>query len=249
MSVETAAITRVRYRAETPWGPWGALIATVAVVGASVGGSVTVAVLLRAVSGPNLAEFDRPAVWAAMLCFQTVAVVVAAWLAGWFGGRRRRVLAIDLAAPGLQSIINYFLLLALPSLAYTFLIYWGQPEVVRADMATFLPMVQSNAWPIYAVIIAVGAPLSEELLFRGFLQSALAKSRLGFAGASIVTTAAWSMLHIQYSAYGLAEIVVVGLFLCWVLWRTGSLWATIILHGLYNGAQFVGVALRLFPWT
>ena len=249
MSVETAVISSGRYRAETPWGAWVALIATVAVVGASVGGSVTVAVLLREASVPTWAQFDRPAAWAAMLCFQVVAVLAAAWLAGWFGGRRRNVLAIDVAAPGLHSTVAYFLLLALSSLAYTLLIYWWRPGVVRADMATFAPMVQSSTWPIYAFIIVVGAPLSEELLFRGFLQSALAKSRLGFVGASIVTTAAWSMLHIQYSAYGLAEIVVVGLFLCWVLWRTGSLRATIILHGLYNGAQFVGMKFHLFPWT
>ena len=35
-------------------------------------------------------------------------------------------------------------------------------------------------WLLALLVIGVGAPLSEELLFRGFLQSALAQSRLGF---------------------------------------------------------------------
>ena len=142
-----------------------------------------------------------------------------------------------------------FVVLGATSFAYTMAIFVWQPEIVRADMATFAPMIRSSVWPIYALIIIVGAPLSEELLFRGFLQSALAKSRVGYLGASIVTTLAWGALHIQYSIYGLAEIFVVGFVLCWVLRRTGTLWATIVMHGLYNGIQFVGMMFRLFPWT
>jgi uncharacterized protein len=176
-------------------------------------------------------------------------VLGAVWLAGWFDGNRWQVLAI--AAPPLRvSMIGAcFLVMMAVSLAYTMLVFQLRPDVVRADLATFVPLITSSAWPVYALIIIVGAPLSEELLFRGFLQPALAQSRIGFVGASLVTTTAWTALHMQYSVFGLAEIFVIGLLFCCVLWRTGSLWVPIILHALYNGSQFVAVKFGLLPWT
>ena len=42
----------------------------------------------------------------------------------------------------------------------------------------------------------IGAPLAEELVFRGQLFAALARSRAGFSGATLITSALWSLLHI-----------------------------------------------------
>jgi membrane protease YdiL (CAAX protease family) len=42
---------------------------------------------------------------------------------------------------------------------------------------------------------------------------------------------------------GLAEVLAIGLFLSWLLWRTGSLRVTIFCHGLYN--LLIVLALRL----
>lgn len=249
MNVETVAISSGRYRAETPWGPWQATFATLAVTLSSIAVSVALAVGLKVITAAGISEHDRAIAWAPMLGFQTLMVLGAIWLARWLGGEPRRVLALEPLRPALSTALLTFLILGATSFAYTMAIYLWQPEIVRADMATFAPMIRSSVWPIYALIIIVGAPLSEELLFRGFLQSALAKSRIGYLGASVVTTIAWGALHIQYSIYGLAEIFVVGFVLCWVLRRTGTLWATMLIHGLYNGAQFIGMMFRLFPWT
>ena len=187
--------------------------------------------------------------WLPLIVSQAIMTFGAWWLAGRFGGKPAQVMALEPRPLSAAAITTYFLVIGLTSLAYTFAIWRWQPDVVLADMATFRPLVNSTAWPVYAVIIAVGAPLSEELLFRGFLQSALTRSRLGFVGASVITTVMWSLLHFQYSIYGLAEIFVVGFALCYVLYRTGSLWSTILLHAMYNGAQFVGMRWSLFPWT
>jgi membrane protease YdiL (CAAX protease family) len=82
--------------------------------------------------------------------------------------------------------------------------------------------------------VGIGAPLSEELLFRGFLLSALAQTRLRFWGAAVVSTLAWAVLHAGYSAVGLAEVFAIGLLFSWLLWRTGSLRVPIVCHALYN---------------
>ena len=95
------------------------------------------------------------------------------------------------------------------------------------------------------LVMGVGAPVSEELLFRGFLFSALAKSRFGLLGASLLTSAVWTSLHSGYSIYGLIEVFAIGLFLAWLLVRTGSLWITIICHMVYNTA--VSLVLAVVP--
>ena len=58
-----------------------------------------------------------------------------------------------------------------------------------------------------ADVIGIGAPLSEELLFRGFLFSALAKSRLG-SRRGRPDLALWTLLHVGYSIFGLIEVFV-----------------------------------------
>jgi uncharacterized protein len=249
MNELTSLAATGQYRAETPWGPWSACLATLAIGAASF--AAAIAVVLVAGDGAMQRARD-PAhwlSWSPALLSQVLMAAGAVWLAGWFGGRRAEVLALAPPHPEGSPIARYFLVIGAVSLLYTFVIFQFWPNIVRADLDTFAPLVNSSAWAAYVLIIVIGAPLSEELLFRGFLQSALAQSRLGFLGASLVTTTSWALLHIQYSMFGLAEIFAVGLAFCWVLHRTGSLWATIILHALYNGAQFVGLRYNLLPWT
>ncbi|MDP1907023.1 MAG: CPBP family intramembrane metalloprotease, partial [Hyphomicrobium sp.] len=95
---------------------------------------------------------------------------------------------------------------------------------------------------IFALIaIGIGAPLSEELLFRGFLFSGLAKSRLGLVGTSILTAVLWTALHAGYSIFGLIEVLAIGLYFSWLLVRTGSLWVPMFCHAVYN--TVIGLAL------
>ena len=71
---------------------------------------------------------------------------------------------------------------------------------------------------------------------------ALAQSRLGFWGAALISSLLWTALHAGYSLVGLAEVFAIGLFLSWLLWRTGSLRVAIFCHALYN--SLIVLALR-----
>ena len=53
------------------------------------------------------------------------------------------------------------------------------PHDMYADLRPFVRLFGEH-WLLALLVVGVGAPLSEELLFRGFLLSALARSRLGF---------------------------------------------------------------------
>jgi len=84
-------------------------------------------------------------------------------------------------------------------------------------------------------VALVGAPFVEELMYRGFLLSALAKSRIGFWGAAIISDAAWTATHAAYQSWDvLLAIFVFGLLLSFLLWRTGSLWTCIFAHMTVN---------------
>ena len=78
------------------------------------------------------------------------------------------------------------------------------------------------------------APLSEELTVRGFLYRGFASSRLGSAGAILLTSALWASIHVQYDWFFIGEVFVLGLILGWMRCRSGSTWLTVVLHGAYN---------------
>jgi Type II CAAX prenyl endopeptidase Rce1-like len=98
-------------------------------------------------------------------------------------------------------------------------------------------------------VLALGAPLAEELLFRGFLLSALARTRAGFAGAALISTSLWTALHAGYSLIGIVEVFTIGLFFSWMLWRTGSLRVPIFCHALYNSLLVCMLRFVALPGT
>jgi hypothetical protein len=55
----------------------------------------------------------------------------------------------------------------------------------------------------------------------------------------------WSSLHIQYDAYGMASIFVLGLVLGTVRIKTGSLWGPLLMHALWNLAATVQIATQI----
>ncbi len=108
------------------------------------------------------------------------------------------------------------------------------PEQVAQDFEFFKQIAKSPAFHLTAIAVGLGASLSEELLFRGFLLSSLAGTRLGYWPAAAFATLGWTLLHLGYSWIGLAEVFLFGLYFSWLLWRTGSLWPPMFCHAAYN---------------
>jgi CAAX protease family protein len=87
--------------------------------------------------------------------------------------------------------------------------------------------------PMFAAAIIV-APAGEEIMFRGFLFRGWARSERSTWPAIIAISLLWSTLHVQYDWTGILQIFVVGLFLGWMRWRSGSTLLTFLLHALFN---------------
>ena len=100
--------------------------------------------------------------------------------------------------------------------------------------------IKSDYWWIAIVPIALGAPLFEEILFRGFLFTAIAGSKLGAAGAILITSIVWALFHAGYVWQELVIITAFGFVLGWLVWQLGSVWPGIACHAVWNFCVLAG---------
>jgi len=241
------------YRPVSGWSPLAAAIAVLAMFAIAALAGLLVTMLVSPESdglappsprgvGPHATGDALPVlIW--LIVLQGVLIALTILAAGWRGGTRRETLALAPPAGGVATYGVAMALLIVIFGLYTGLVLMLKPETMMEDVRPFTEMVRSDVWWLALIAIGIGAPLSEELIFRGFLFSALAGSRLGVSGATVITTAAWTSLHAGYSIYGLAEVFAVGLFFSWLLWKTGSLRVPIFCHAAYNTS--IILALRM----
>ena len=234
------------YEPRTGWPPWAALPAGVAVLAVSfVIGGLAYAVIAAKTGGIAQAEPVPVAVAVGVLAFQVSLILLTWFVSGLFSSDRKLALALVPPAQGWGVVGPALVPLFAFTLLWTGAVLLWDPSVVVKDLRPFEELLRGDALWLVLLVMAVGAPLSEELMFRGFLFSALSKSRLRFIGTAIITAALWSIIHYGYSLYGLVEIFGIGLYFAWLLVRTGSVWVTIICHGIYNAV--VALALILVP--
>ena len=88
--------------------------------------------------------------------------------------------------------------------------------------------------PLLWVAVCISAPIFEEFLFRGFLFEGLSRSRLGVAGAALLTSASWAFIHTQYGWFEIFSIFLIGLLFCVAKLKTQSLYVPIVMHMLMN---------------
>jgi membrane protease YdiL (CAAX protease family) len=244
MSAPTGRLLRglPGYQARTPWAPAAAIVVVAVVEGLRLAGRR----LLVAT-----ADMDGAL---ALALSQAVSVILIVAASGLLGGRPREVLALHAPVTGWRVYAGAVAAMALLRVLASIIVYALYVAVALAargfdpvgDWQRDQGLLQSVGLVPLLVVTAVGAPLSEELIYRGFLLSALARTRLGFWGAALLVTGAWTALH-DYSAFGIASVFMTGLVLAWLLWRTGSLRVVIFCHVLNNALALVAHRLITLP--
>ncbi len=101
----------------------------------------------------------------------------------------------------------------------------------------------AGSLPLFWIVICVVAPISEELLFRGFFYKGLSRSRLGVAGAIIVISLCWAIIHLQYDIFIIATIFVHGLVLGTARAKTRSVVPAILMHVAINLVAMIQTAI------
>jgi membrane protease YdiL (CAAX protease family) len=230
------------YTPITAWGPISALAITTVACFAPLA-AVVVGIAIASALGADPIEIDSwtsgiaslasPAGIATMALSQLVSLGVI-WLASGRGGLRRETLRLAGPPPSWTTASAAGLLLVVLSGGVELILYWLLGFDLFTDTRWLMDGLKGPAgWGV--AFIAVGlAPLWEELTFRGFLLSALAKSPLGYWPAALICTGLWTLLHWSYSVAGLTSVFVAGLMLSWMMRRLGSMRVVVVAHALAN---------------
>lgn len=111
------------------------------------------------------------------------------------------------------------------------------------------PEIPGHGFPLFLILV-IGAPLSEELLFRAFGVQWL-KGKFSPKMAVFFTALAFSLAHVYLIK--LPGTFALGLFLGWLFLRTGSLRLSLLIHALNNAIGFLALTLcpnaeETMPW-
>ena len=243
------------YTGHSPVGLGGAVLIAAGLVVAHMLLQTLFALAVVSLLPGNLEDDPRGAVKAAMIGILPAGLIVAALayrLARLRGGRPGEVLALrwpSLGAGGWALIVAGFVL-GLYALLVILVMVLGidlslyipgengaSPETGSTGLVKEALFDLANeplfwvAWPS----VIIGAPLAEELIFRGQIFAALAQSRLGALGATVFTSVGWALLHATETWLMVLFIFIMGLALGWLLVRFGSVWVTIVCHAVWNG--------------
>jgi uncharacterized protein len=125
-------------------------------------------------------------------------------------------------------------LIALIAVSDALLYFTGRDLVTPFQLQSYTTAASAGWLPAMLGAAILVAPAGEEAMFRGFLFRGWARSPRAAWPAIVVISVLWAGLHIQYDWTGILEIFVIGLFLGWMRWRSGSLLLTFLLHALFN---------------
>ncbi|HTR72127.1 MAG TPA: type II CAAX endopeptidase family protein [Solirubrobacteraceae bacterium] len=230
------------------WSPWTAGLALIGgVLLATLGGLIVdiPAVLL----GVKITSGHTPhGIELADTIVQDVGFVVAAVYCAHLGGRAVRAWMFGLRKPGVGWVsatgMLVFLLVAflILSAIWSLLVNPGKEKLLEqlgTNEAASLLLLS-------AALTCVVAPICEELLFRGYIFTALRGWR-GTWPAAVMTGLLFGGVHAGSApALDLVPLALLGFGLCLLYRYSGSLYPGIVAHSLNNSVAFA--ALESWSW-
>ncbi len=167
-------------------------------------------------------------------------------LVQWLGLRWKDWPLLILIAP-VTVVCMWVIRFALILVGYDDLMIELGVEQVQASVAVFQNEKNLVVLILMGIAAAVVAPICEEVIFRGFLYPAM-KRFVGSWMSALCSALMFSAAHGSVSA--LVPLFVFGLVLVALYEFTGSIWAPMAAHFLFNAASLVFLMIvRLFNLT
>jgi CAAX protease family protein len=143
---------------------------------------------------------------------------------------------LGLTRPSLRHVfVGLGLLVALAFLNAGFFrlfpAYDPSPDMIQ-EYRAILGNPAALVW--FWITLAVTAPICEEIIFRGFLMRGWGESRIGSAGAIMLSSLLFTAIHVQYNLPTLVTVFGLSLVFGVMRWRSGSTTLTILLHMVWN---------------
>jgi membrane protease YdiL (CAAX protease family) len=110
------------------------------------------------------------------------------------------------------------------------LVAWVYP--MPAALAALFQSLSAGPWPAALFTLAFVAPVTEEALFRGLLLRGFTR-RWGRWPALVLSSALFALFHLN--VWQAVPAFVAGLYLGGLFLATGSLWAPVVAHAVFNG--------------
>lgn len=125
------------------------------------------------------------------------------------------------------------------------------PEIIARLMKELLTAHSLTDWLIIAFGAVLFAGLFEEMLFRGFLQGAL-EQHSDVTRAVLLTALLFAIIHVN--PWWIVQIIVLGVFLGVLAWKSDSIIPGAIVHAINNGISVAIInageeKFRLFEWN
>ncbi len=231
---------------------WGALVMFISFVIQVVIAVIFIVARLVTEIEPALTEFDFSE-WmdiidlGLLLSVSIVASSIICVLLIFFIVKVRRNVAIA-DYLGFRSLSTRAVLVALAiSVAYLILSIVVNMVLKRpAEPDIMTEAYASSVWPaLFWVSVVFLGPFFEEVLFRGFLFEGFSRSKLGVAGTIFITALVWAGFHLQYGLFEIASIFVLGLIFGVMRYKTGSIWAPMIMHAFNNLVVVLMLSLEM----
>jgi membrane protease YdiL (CAAX protease family) len=230
------------------WAPWTAPVALVAGIVLAALGGLVVDIPALALGVKVTSSHTPPGLAIADTLVQDVAFVLAAVYFAHLGGRVVRAWQFGLRPPDVGWGRATVLLASLLGAFIVFSVVWS--AVFNPSKEKLLEQLGSNEGAGLLVLSAgltcVVAPICEEILFRGYIFTSLRNWR-GTLPAALITGVLFGGVHAGSApALDLVPLAGLGVGLCLLYRRTGSLYPCFVAHSLNNSIAFA--ALENWSW-
>jgi len=96
-------------------------------------------------------------------------------------------------------------------------------------------MMRHVGWWLTILVVTIGAPITEEIVFRGFLQTGLARATRSHGLGILVSTVLFVLVHVGIADWqAMLPLAALSLGMGYAYARTGTIWVPIVVHALFN---------------
>ena len=153
------------------------------------------------------------------------------------------------AIPSLRAVVVCLALLALlVFLSDGVMALLGRNPVPEFQIVAYRTAKDAGALPLLFATIVLIAPITEEIMFRGFVFRGLVRSQKYAPYMIILISIGFAIIHQQYDLIGLSQVLAMALLLGWARYLSGSILLSITMHVLANLIAMLETAAYLEWW-
>lgn len=156
--------------------------------------------------------------------------------AGWVHDFRVRIRAIDVPIGAVAGLVAQYVVVIVVTLPFLWLTNTDYAKLGEPARELGAKATTPGGVALMFLMVAVGAPIAEELFFRGLLLRSLEK-RFGTAWAVAGSAVAFGATHFQLLQF--PALTAVGAVFALLVVRTGRLGTAIVAHMAFNAATVV----------